>query len=113
MELKHEADVPIAKPHERSIVERTKIGVGHDDPSRVRTVEAAEQVQERALPDAGCADNRDHLAVGNVQLEVAEHVDPLRTELVDLVEALDVYERHGYSNLSACTGSSRDACRDG
>jgi len=29
-----------------------------------------------------------------VQLEVPKHVDPLRTKLVDLVEALDVDECH-------------------
>jgi hypothetical protein len=51
-------------------------------------------VQERALSYPRRADNRDHLAIGNMQLEVAKHVDPLRTQLVDLVEALDVDECH-------------------
>ena len=94
MELKDEADVPVAKPHERGIVERTKIRVGNDDLSRVRAIQASDQMQQRALPYSRRADNRDHLAMGNVQLEVAKHVDPLGTQLVDLVEALDVDEWH-------------------
>src|SRR5687767_12942251 len=50
MELKDKADVPIAKPYERGIVERTKIRVCDDDLSRVCAIQSAEQVQERALP---------------------------------------------------------------
>ncbi len=94
MELKDEADVAVAKLHERGIVERPEIGVGNDDLSRVGAVEAAEQVQQRALANARRADDRDHLAVGDVQFEIAEHVDALRTQLIDLVEALDVDECH-------------------
>ena len=94
MELKDEADVPVAKPYERGIVERTKIRICDDDLSGVCTIQSAEQVQERALPYSRRADNRDHLAIGNVQLEIAKHVDPLRTKLVDLVEAVDVDECH-------------------
>jgi hypothetical protein len=36
-----------------------------------------------------------------VQFEITQHVDSLRTELVDLVQADDVDKGHGYSNLSA------------
>ena len=42
MELKDEADIPVAKPNERGIVERTQIRVCNDDLSRVCAIQSAE-----------------------------------------------------------------------
>ena len=69
-------------------------------------------MQQRALADAGGADDRHHLAALDVEVEIAQHVQPLAADDVGLVQPGDADERH-HSNRSACTGSSRDACRDG
>ena len=94
MKLKDEADVAVSKLHQRGIVERPQIGVGDDDLSRVGAVQSSDQMQERALPHARRTDDRDHLSEGNVQFEITKDVDALRTQLVDLVQALDVDESH-------------------
>ena len=62
MELEHEADVPVAE--RRQLVGRHAREVGVADRARagVERVEPAEHVQQRALADAGRADDRDHLA---------------------------------------------------
>ena len=48
----------------------------------------------------------------HVEVEVAQHVKTLGADDVGLVQPGDGDERH-HSNRSACTGSSRDAWRDG
>ena len=41
--------------------------------ARVDAIEAAEHVQQRALPDARRADDRHHLARLDLQIEIAQH----------------------------------------
>ncbi len=52
MELKDEPDVSIAELDERAIAQGAEVGIGHANLTRVRTIESAQQVQQRALPDA-------------------------------------------------------------
>src|SRR4029079_7698161 len=87
--------------------------LAHPHLAAVDRIEAAEHVQQRALADAGGAHDRHHLAALDRQVEVAQHVQPLRGGSVVLVEPRDGDERHHYSYLNAWAGSSRAACREG
>ena len=112
MELEDEADAPVPERdqgHVRHLAERAP---AHFHRAPIGAIEAAEHVQQRALADAGCADDGHHLPSFDVQAEIAQHVQPCRARGVVLVQRGDVDERH-HSNRSACTGSSREACRDG
>ncbi len=94
VELEDEAHVPISKLHQRCVVQRFEIRVGDDNLSGVGSIESAQQMEQGALAHTGRANDRHHLAIRHMQLEIAEHVDALRTQLVHLVQALNVYERH-------------------
>ena len=74
MELEDEADVAVAeaRPPRRPAApsarrRRSTIAAG------VGAIEPAEHVQQRALADAGRADNRHHLAGLDRQVEIAQH----------------------------------------
>ena len=58
-------------------------------------IEAAEQMQQRALADAAGADDGDHLAGVDRQIEIAQDVDVLRADAVALVQRGDFDEGHG------------------
>ena len=47
------------------------------DRSRVHPIEPAQQMQQRALADAGRADHRDHFAALDRQIQIAQHVQAL------------------------------------
>src|SRR5262245_21331472 len=94
VELKDEADVPVAELDERRIRQRQQRSLPHLDRSGIRPIEPAQQVQERALANARRADERHHLASLNVEIDVAQHVQSGAPGLVGLVQAADAYERH-------------------
>ena len=74
VELKHEADVLVAERRELVRLHRPEIDVA--DPHRIPpsiAVETAEHVQQRALADARRADDRDHLARLDDQIELPQH----------------------------------------
>ena len=112
MELEHEADVPIAEGHHLGIRQRADLGVADADGAAVDRVEAAHDVQERALPHSRGADDRDHLAAIERQVDAFEHRQLGAPDRVALRDAGDVDERHHWYR-NACAGSSFDACRDG
>jgi hypothetical protein len=124
MELEHEPDVSVPKLDHVGIAHRRDLSIRHVDGTGVRSIEGAEQVQQRALANARCADDRQHLALRHLEIEIAEHVNALAADDERFVESGDVYKGHGrlvirrvdtqhYSNRRACTGSRRDAWRDG
>jgi hypothetical protein len=52
-------------------------------------------MEERALADATGADNGEHFAGVDHQIEIAQYVDVLRADAVSLVQRGDFDERHG------------------
>ena len=50
-------------------------------------IESAEHVQQRALADAGRADDRDHLARLDRQIEIAQHGQRLTADRIALDDA--------------------------
>ena len=97
MKLEHEADVAVAKRHPRFVIHRRDIVLADADLAAVDGVESAEDVQQRALPHAGRAHDREHLALLDGQVEIAQHVEPLVARRVELVESVNADKRHGYS----------------
>ena len=77
MKLEHEADVAVAKRDARFVVHRRDLVLADADLAAVDRVEAAEHVQQRALPHARRAHDRDHLALLDGQIEIAQHVQAL------------------------------------
>src|SRR5262249_36246375 len=103
VELKDEADVAVAELHQRVVVERGEVGVGEMNRPRVGAVQPAQQMQQRALADAGRTDDRHHLSMRDAKIQISEHVNVLGSDTIRLVEPRDVDESHQrYSNLSAC-----------
>ena len=86
MELEDEAHLGVAKRHARLIGHGAEIVTVYGDAARVGAIEAAQQVQQRALADAARADDGQHLPALDDQIEIAEHVDVLRADAVALVQ---------------------------
>ena len=97
MELEDEADVAVAKGHARFVVHGGNVVLTDTDLSTVDRVEPAEHVQQGALPHARRAHDRDHLALLDGEVQIAQHVQPLAGHVVELVEAGDGNECHRYS----------------
>ena len=74
VKLEHEADVAVAERHELGIRQRRQLVLVDDDRALLGAIEPAKHVQQRALADARCADDRDHLARARRQVEIAQHV---------------------------------------
>src|SRR3990172_8350398 len=66
-----------------------------DPPPRRRTVEGAEDVEQRGLSDAGRPDEGDHLARPDDEARAAEHADDLGAAAVLLLELLTGQQRLG------------------
>ena len=73
VELEDEADVAVAKRHELRVGQIPQRAVGDPDAAGVDRVEPAQHVQQRALADARGADDGDHLALLDRDVEVAQH----------------------------------------
>ena len=95
MELEDEPDLRVPERHQR----RRPPSCRGRDPGRrcgpIRAVEAAEQMEERALADAAGADDGDHFAGVDRQIEIAQHVDVLRADAIAFVQRGDFDEGHG------------------
>ena len=65
-----------------------------DDGAPIRAIEPPQQVQERALPNAGRADYCHHLTGLDLQIEIAEHGDGRAADGVGLDEAPSFEKRH-------------------
>ena len=87
MELKHEPHVAVPEPHARLVVHRADVGVADAHRAGIERVESAEHVQQRALADAGRADDRDHLAGSTVSSRSAQHRQRARRVAIGLDEA--------------------------
>ena len=88
VELKDEADVPVAERDDvarRAATSDSAPSIG--DRALIDAIEPAEHVQQRALPDARRADDRDHLAGLDRQIEIAQHGQRVAADRVALDDA--------------------------
>ena len=87
VELVDEAERPVAHAAALGLVERRERASFDRDVARGRIVEAADEVQQRALARARRADDRHALAVAHVEVDAVQHDDVLRTRRVGLLQA--------------------------
>ena len=92
MKLKDESDLAIPERHARLVVHPVDRVFANPDFARIDRVEPAEHVKERALPDARRADNREHLAACDAEVEPAQHLEAAPWRLVRLRQAAYVHE---------------------
>ena len=90
MALEDEADGAVAELGDLRVVHRE-----HERPSKSispggRRVQRAEHVQEGALARAGRADQRDELALLDVERDAAQHVDALAVQEVALEDVAEL-----------------------
>src|SRR5437867_889605 len=98
VELEDEADVARAPHRELAPVQLVDRGVPHPHLARGRTVDAADQVEERRLAAPRGAHERDEIARGHVQRQAVEHRDLLLVALVDLADIAELDRCHGCSS---------------
>ena len=93
-ELEDEAD--LAAPHARAVSQahRADIPIPEQDGAGVGNVEPAGEVQERGLPRAALADQRDELALSDGQVHVVEGHHLTRPGGVPLGDALELQQAH-------------------
>src|SRR6266850_8445627 len=82
MKLKDEADVPVAELDERPVGHRGELVILDPDRSAVDSIEPAERMEQRALADAGGTNDSEHLARLDREIEIAQHVNALRANLI-------------------------------
>src|SRR5262245_14543599 len=94
VKLKNETDIAVPELDQRGVAHRRQFLLLNANRSAVDAIQAAERVQQRALANPRSADDSDHLAAFDRQIEVAQYMNLLRTDAVVLVQALNGYERH-------------------
>jgi hypothetical protein len=71
VKLKDESNVAVPELHQLAVAQGSQVRVGNANLAFVGTIEPAEDVEQRALPHTGCPDDGHHLAVPDIELEVA------------------------------------------
>jgi len=84
--LEHEPDLAVAQVGELVVAEAAHVGAAQLVRAGARRVEQAEDVEQRALAGSRRAHDRDELAVGDIHLDVAQHVQAVSAHLVVLVD---------------------------
>ena len=95
MELKDEADLAIAKRRHRPRLQLVQVVGAIAHHSRRRSVESAENVQQRRLADTGFADDGDLLGRPHFEMHTFEHAHHAAGVGVMLDETVDVDQRRG------------------
>ena len=93
MELEDEAHGPVAEGRDLGFRAREHVRPIDQQPSAGRRIQAAEEMEECALPDSGLADHRHPLARRNVEVEATQHLDHGGAVDVALLQAPSLYER--------------------
>ena len=95
MELEDEPDLAIAKTGEVRLAAREHVVAVEEDAAGGRAVERPEEVEQRALTDAGLADDGDPRTGLDVEVEALEHRHHCRPVHVALFQLDRLDERHG------------------
>ncbi len=77
VELEDESDLPVAELSRGAAIEIGVARAVEPDVAAARRVEGAKQVQQRALPRPGGADDGDELAAPHVEVDAAQHLEGL------------------------------------
>lgn len=96
MVLEHEADGVAAQMRDLGIAERGGILPLDQEPARGRPVEQADDVEQGALARAGRADQREELAVIELEVDVVQHLGLVR--LTDVVGLADLLEPEDFAS---------------
>ena len=97
MKLEDEADMLVAERHQLLIRHARDVDLADAHLAAVGPIESAEDVQQRALPDARGAHHRHHLALLNGHIQIAQHVQPAPLQRIRLVEPANLDKGHRYS----------------
>ncbi len=89
MELKHESYMLIPEPRDAVAVQGEQICIPIADGAGRRTVKPAQNMQERTFSHARCADNGDHFAGYDVEIDTIKHGQRNGTGREALSEMLD------------------------
>src|SRR5687768_746535 len=100
MKLKNEPDVFVAERGQRLLRHRRDVAVAYRDRARIGAVESSQQVQQRALADAGRADDCHHLTLLDREVEIPQHMQPLSPDQITFIEVSRGEKRHGRSRES-------------
>ena len=89
--IAHFVDQQLSVPPEEALLEARILNVkppyANFYRAAIGAIQPAQQVQERALADARRADDRDHLARVDLQIEIAEHDERASGDVVALHDA--------------------------
>jgi hypothetical protein len=94
--LEDEPDLPVPDRRQGIVVEARDVAAGQAIRTRGRRVETAEDVHERRLARAGRPDDRDELALGDIDADAAQRADGHLADLVGLDEVADLDERRQF-----------------
>jgi len=78
--LEDEADLPPAEVDELGLAQLAERAAVEDDLTRGRSVEPADQRQERGLARAGATADGDELSPGHLQVDALQRVDDARSD---------------------------------
>src|SRR5262245_23280693 len=93
VKLEDEADFAVAEGRDLPLRTREHIDAVEEELPARGGVEAAEEVEQRALADARLPDDRDPLACGDLEIEPAQNLDHRRTVDVVLHQAPRLHQR--------------------
>ena len=91
--LEDEAQVPVADPGQLVVVELRHVGAADEVAARRRCVEAAEDVEHRALPAPGAAGDGHEVALLHRQRDALQDVHLQRARVVELVHVVEEQDR--------------------
>ena len=94
VKLEHEADLAVPERHQLGIRQCRQRHPAERDVAGVDSIEAAEHMQQRALPHTGRTDDRDHLAAFGLKIEAAKDAQRSAGGLVALDDPCGVKKRH-------------------
>src|SRR5688500_19271526 len=89
MELEHEADLLVAEPRELFVAQAGEVHAADGDEAAGRTIERAEDVQQRALPGAARADDGHHLTLLHGDGDAIEHRQQTSISADELLREID------------------------
>src|SRR5262249_46307847 len=91
--LEDEAEGPEANPRPLGVIERPHVVPIELDGPRRWTIEQAKNLEQRALARAGWPDDRQELAVADLQADVAEGDDRRSSDVVGAPDAAELQHR--------------------
>jgi hypothetical protein len=100
MKLKDEADILIPELRERVGGHRGEVVPGDLNPSRVGPVESTEEMKQRRFADSRGADDGEHLASADFEVEILKDDDGNLGVAVRLREETTFEERHAWILLA-------------